>query len=97
MKPVRLSLEADGEFTSARKWYEQIDPLLAQRFYLTVISAITEIQKHPEAWPPYEDVYRHYPLRKFPYTIFYTELDEYLLIDAIAHQSREPNYWQTKG
>lgn len=94
MKPVRLSIEADAEFTAARKWYAEIDAYLGERFFQIVRLALRSIEQHPAAWPPYDGVYRHYPLRKFPYTIFYTELEEFVLVDAIAHHSRRPNYWQ---
>jgi plasmid stabilization system protein ParE len=94
MKPIRLSVEADQEFTAAKLWYERIDPLLAARFFEIVQEAIDDIRKFPEAWPPYDETYRHYPLKRFPYTLFYTDLGEYILLDAVAHQSRRPNYWQ---
>lgn len=94
MKPIVLSVEADREFTQAKKWYEQIEPALAGRFYESVLAALQLIADAPAAWPPYDEVYRHFPLKKFPYTIFYAELETVIVVDAIAHQSRKPNYWQ---
>ncbi len=53
MKPVRLSLEADNEFTAAKKWYAEIDPFLADRFFQVIHAALKNIELHPEAWPDY--------------------------------------------
>ena len=94
MKPVRLSLEADSEFTAAKDWYAEIDPFLADRFFQVIRATLKIIERHPEAWLTYDETYRHYPLTNFPYTIFYTILEDCILVDAIAHQSRLPDYWQ---
>jgi hypothetical protein len=32
-------------------------------------------------------------LRRFPYLIYYVELDDSLWIAAVAHQKRRPGYW----
>jgi len=37
--------------------------------------------------------FRACPLKRFPYTIFYIDLDEQIWVGAVAHQSRRPGYW----
>ena len=35
-------------------------------------------------------------MKRFPYTIVYTEFAEEILIIAVAHTSREPGYWRRR-
>jgi hypothetical protein len=32
-------------------------------------------------------------LKRFPYTVYYLELDHSIWIAAVAHQQRRPGYW----
>ncbi len=34
--------------------------------------------------------------RKFPYGILYTIEEDYILILAVMHCNREPNYWKNR-
>jgi toxin ParE1/3/4 len=33
---------------------------------------------------------------KFPFLIFYAELEKYIWVVAIAHGKRKPDYWQKR-
>jgi toxin ParE2 len=35
-------------------------------------------------------------LRRFPYSVVYTQDGADILVLAIAHQHRKPNYWKTR-
>jgi hypothetical protein len=49
---------------------------------------------HPAAQVEVElGEFRACSLRRFPYTIFYIELENQLWLGAVAHQSRRPAYW----
>jgi toxin ParE1/3/4 len=34
---------------------------------------------------------------RFPYLIFYTELEEVIWVIAIGHGKRKPNYWKERN
>ncbi|WP_339378699.1 hypothetical protein [Calothrix sp. NIES-2100] len=36
-------------------------------------------------------------MQRFPYLIFYTELEEVIWVIAIAHSKRKPNYWKQRN
>ena len=40
--------------------------------------------------------FRHYVVRRFPYIIFYVELEEAIWIVAVAHGRRRPDYWRRR-
>lgn len=55
---------------------------------------VRRIQQHPQSFPAHNDQGIHKCLvRRFPYTLFYLELDEYIWIVAVAHHRRRPGYW----
>jgi hypothetical protein len=52
------------------------------------------IASNPEAFPNYDDEHRYATLRRFPYSVVYLVQPGQVLIVAVAHSSRSPNYWQ---
>ena len=93
MKPVLVSDDAEIDFVEALNWYREIDIELALNFREIILSGYSEIQKAPKMWSPYDNNYRHYITKKFPYSIIYKEQNNCIKIDAIAHHSRRPGYW----
>jgi toxin ParE1/3/4 len=39
---------------------------------------------------------RRYVIQRFPYIIFYADLEEFIWIVAIAHGKRRPDYWRRR-
>ena len=48
----------------------------------------------PLRWRPFDEDVRRCLTRDFPYGILYTIEPDYVLIVAVAHCSREPEYWK---
>jgi hypothetical protein len=42
---------------------------------------------------PVERGTKRLPLRRFPYTVVYREMESEIQIVAFAHTSRKPGYW----
>ena len=40
---------------------------------------------------------RTWPLKRFPYTLVYRVAGETITVIAVAHQSREPGYWERRS
>jgi hypothetical protein len=47
-------------------------------------------------WRVFEEDIRRYLVRVFPYAILYSVEDDYVLIIAVMHLSREPGYWKDR-
>jgi len=45
-------------------------------------------------WRKFDEDVRRCLTRVFPYAILYTIEEDYILIVAVAHFSREPGYWK---
>ena len=52
------------------------------------------LPQKPQMVAPYKQTaYRSVHLRRFPYRVFYLELDAQLWMLALAHDRRRPDYW----
>jgi hypothetical protein len=47
-------------------------------------------------WPILDDDVRRRVTDVFPYSIVYLEFDQFLVIIAVMHNSREPGYWKDR-
>lgn len=86
--------DAELEFYNAVAYYnEQVDGL-GDEFAQEVFSSISRIVRLPRARSPLSANIRRCLCERFPYGLIYEIIDEEnFTILAIAHLSREPNYW----
>lgn len=91
----RFLSPALSELSEGSNYYEQEVPGLGIEFIDEVESAITRILKYPNAWSRISEKFRHCNLRRFPFTIIYTQpqKDEVLIV-SVFHQSRKPGSWK---
>jgi len=82
-------IELDG----ATAFYELEYAGLGKRFKEEIRRSISRIVEHPQAWSIERGEIRKYLLHKFPYKILYSVEKDCILIIAIAHQHRKPDYW----
>jgi len=93
---VIFSVLAGQELDDASDYYEQELEGLGSIFRYEVKSAIARIVAHPQAWSAERNGFRKCLMHKFPYKILYSMEPDHMLIIAIAHQHRKPNYWVEK-
>jgi plasmid stabilization system protein ParE len=86
--------EALAEYADAALYYEERTARLGVDFTVEVESAIQSILQAPDRWRCIEEDVRRYLVRRFPYGILYTIEQDYVLILALMHLSREPGYWR---
>jgi len=90
---IRISGFARRELEDASRFYEVEQPGLGIQFENVVQQAIVRIQKFPMACPFERGEVRKCLLHKFPYKILYSIQNQEIIILAIAHQHRRPDYW----
>jgi plasmid stabilization system protein ParE len=86
--------EARLEYREAAAFYEARRPGLGATFTVEVEAAIERILETPDRWRSIEQDVRRCLTRVFPYAILYTVENDFVLIIAVAHASREPGYWK---
>ncbi|GBD88766.1 plasmid stabilization system protein [bacterium BMS3Abin03] len=92
MKVIFTNL-AQKELNDAAAYYELEYPGLGKRFKEEIKKSIQRITEHPRAWSIERGIIRRALLHKSPYKILYSIEKDHILILAIAHQHRKPDYW----
>jgi len=93
---VRLLVVAQQELDEAIAYYSGESPGLGDAFLLEALAAIDRIRRFPQAWHPLGNEIRRCRLRRFPYGLIYSKDEEGILILAVAHTHREPDYWRDR-
>ena len=66
---------------------------LGQLFKEEVRKAALRITEYPQAWSIERGEVRKCLLHKFPYKLLYSVEEDHVLVIAVAHQHRKPDYW----
>ena len=88
--------EAELELYEAALRYEAEVPELGRRFGEEVERVVHLLLKHPEMGARIDESLRHFVLRRFPFSVVYAVASDLIYIVAIAHGSREPEYWRLR-
>ena len=93
---VRVLEVAQHELDEAISYYNGQVPGLGDAFLLETVATIERIRQFPQGWHSLSEKVRRCRLRRFPYGLIY-HLDETgVLIVAVAHSHRRPNYWRDR-
>jgi len=84
---------AKSELDDAVKYYNLQVQGLGSRYKSEVKSTIKRVAVFPTAFIEVKPEIRRCIMHKFPYNIYYSIQDNIILILAIAHQHRKPDYW----
>jgi plasmid stabilization system protein ParE len=91
---IRFLEIAEAELDDAVRWYAEQAPGLGEAFLIEVLSAADRISRYPDAWHRLTDGIRRCRLGRFPYGLIYTVDDGDILVVAVAHLHRRPDYWR---
>jgi hypothetical protein len=81
------------EYQEAIEFYNLQSEGLGNIFIGEIDRTISIIKNYPESFTNYTKHTRKAVLSIFPYNIIYSIRNKNILITAIAHQHRKPNYW----
>lgn len=90
LRPLR---SASQELEAAVRWYEERRPGLGAEFFDAVSSTIALIADQPEMGVVTGKA-RRALVDRFPYQIVYHLTPDDIVIVAVAHLKRRPNYWK---
>lgn len=97
MMRVIFTRYAKQEMEDAAHYYELEYSGLGKRFREEVRRAALRIAEYPQAWSVERGDVRKYLLHKFPYKLLYSTEENHILVIAVAHQHRKPDYWISRG
>ncbi|MDZ4856661.1 MAG: type II toxin-antitoxin system RelE/ParE family toxin [Nitrospirota bacterium] len=84
---------ARQELEDAVHFYELEYSGLGRRFKEEVRKAALRVAEYPKAWSIERGEVRKCLLHKFPYKLMYSVEEDHILVIAVAHQHRKPDYW----
>ena len=93
MKQPHFLFPAEQEMIEAALYYESQAKRLGQDFLAKVDSAANDIAANPEVWPIIRFDIRRCLIHRFPYAILYKVEPGKIVIVAVMHLHRHPNYW----
>jgi plasmid stabilization system protein ParE len=82
----------------AADWYEARQEGLAARLLDEFDQVLSQIRRHPLAFPRLQDLPTDLEVRRalmfrFPYALIFLELKRDIRVIAVAHTNRQPGYW----
>lgn len=101
-REVRYHPQAAAELVEAEAWYEQQRRGLGDRFMTASEVALKRISRWPNAGTPVAIdadgtvVNRKTPIGGFPWAVGYEVTDDAVIVLAVFHQHRHPDYWTSR-
>jgi plasmid stabilization system protein ParE len=89
--------EAEREFIEAVRYYENAEHGTGRRFIIEVYATIQNILAFPYSWPKISGEIRRCLVHHFPYGVLYYFEQDDLIILAVMHLQRRPDYWKTRN
>jgi plasmid stabilization system protein ParE len=96
VKAARFVPAARREFLAEIIYYNQEHDGLGSRFTAAVEEAAARVLAYPRAGSPGAAGTRRVFLQGFPFSVVYREVADGIVIFAVAHQSRRPDYWESR-
>ena len=93
MKEIQFISPSDRELDDAMEFYNEQLPGLGEQFFDELMHSLDLICTFPNSWKKVGENTRKLLLPRFPYLILYIPEEEKILITAIAHQHRSPEYY----
>lgn len=85
--------KASRELEAAASYYNSQQPGLGQKFLAEVRRARDRIVLLPKAAPEIRGGVRRRSIHRFPYHVIYRLDSDQILVIAIAHKRRRPDFW----
>lgn len=88
--------EALNDLLGASQRYKRVSPQLAMEFLDEIEHGVKCILASPSAWALYRGEARRHLIRRFPFGIVYKLRETEIVVIAIAHSHRDPDYWKDR-
>lgn len=99
---LRILRAAQKEAEQAAEWYEDKRPGLGEEFLQELDAVYVKIEEHPHRplrinLPGFESrEFHRMLLGRFPYKVIFEVTDKEVIVLAVAHTRRKPNYWASR-
>jgi plasmid stabilization system protein ParE len=97
--PISLILteKAQEDLDDAYQWYEDQEQGLGKEFIRCIDAKIAKIKRYPLHHQVVQsDRVRRALTNRFPFSIYFVDDEEIIVIFAILHQKRSPDFWKSR-
>ncbi|MGV3608908.1 MAG: type II toxin-antitoxin system RelE/ParE family toxin [Planctomycetaceae bacterium] len=85
--------EARRDFEESLAWYEEKSFSAALRFRQSLEDTFQRISHSPQQFSLLDRIHRDCPLKHFPFRVVFRVTATEIVVVAIAHASRRPDFW----
>ena len=85
------------DFDESFDWYAERSALAAERLVRAVDVTLNRIAASPEQFTLVDRLHRECIVKRFPFRIIYRVDSSRIIVVAVAHAKRRPNFWQHRG
>ena len=93
----KFHTNAEVEFNQAIDYYEAVKNHLGLEFASEVYNTIHRIIEFPNAWQKMTFKTRRCLTNRFPFGVIYYIKNDILIIVAVMHLNKKPNYWTDRN
>ncbi len=93
---VIMRPQAELDIDEAYRWYEMQRDGLGDAFLQSVSDALERIKENPDRYQLIHGQKRRVLLHGFPYSLFFTIVDETVAVLGCFHASRNPTVWKKR-
>lgn len=94
---LRILEEAQQDLEAAVDYYNGECPGLGYEFADEFYHTIDRIVDNPDAWHPVSKRTRRCMTHRFPFAVIYQLRDTCLLVIAVMHLHRHPDFWKGRS
>jgi plasmid stabilization system protein ParE len=94
VRSILFEEEAKAELRQSAKYYDHQKPGLGVEFMAEVSAALDYIGRYPLASPVVRGDFRRTRVKRFPFDIIYAVEEKRIVVVAVMHQRRQPDYWK---
>ena len=87
---------AKEEFLAAIDFYNESVPGLGAEFAAEIEAAVDRVEAFPKMWPEVSFETHRCLARRFPYALLYAIEKDQIIIYAVMHTKRDPDYWKNR-
>lgn len=97
MKRAEFIAEAREEFLAEVSFYEATQKGLGAKFSAAIEKTTALAVAFPDVGTSAAEGTRRLVVKGFPFVIIYKPTGNGIIVFAVAHQSRHPNYWRSRA
>jgi len=97
MKRLIVRKAARIEIRSIRQWYDNEGEGLGARFLAELDDVVARLRSVPQQFPVVRKSMRRALLHRFPYSVYFIDQVDTVIIFAVLHQHRDPAEWKRRA